>query len=146
MKTPNETQRTPVYYAESIKITGLKAGKFIQKMKLGLLLSNCSGNEPYGPNETNSYGFLVDDPNHREPGFIDYLFDRYSPRTLIGNLWFSNEARRVTHKKWLIEVFGREHVELFMDIANRLSEEFHVEVHVRLESEQTQLEFIPYLS
>lgn len=133
-----------VSYAESVNITGKRAGEFIQKALVGtspqkIILCNPYGEEPYGPQETDVYGFKL----NKKTSFFRRIFGLGNPY-LVGYLYFANEQRKATHKKWLLEVCGREHVEFFRNLANNLAEEFGVEIHVRLESEQPDI--IDYLS
>jgi hypothetical protein len=56
----------------------------------------------------------------------------------VGELRFSADRkipREEAGKRWLLLVYGRDNVELFMAVAQRLVDEFKVGVHVRLENE-----------
>lgn len=137
-------EESSVSYAESLKITGRRVGEFIQRefatTSPRLILADCIGAAPYGPRDTESYGILQDDGTQK--GWLSGLFRRPRPRPLIALLWLKNEARKASHKKWVLEVFGREHVEYFMAVARKLTEQFKVEVHVRLESEHPDREYL----
>jgi len=124
-----------VSYSESLEITGKRVGEFLQGLLAmavpELILASCAGDPPDGPQETESYAFVV------KPKVPRFVF-REKPRVLIANLWFKNEVRHATHKKWVLEIFGREHIEFFKDLAHKLVEGFKVEIHVRLKSEKPQ--------
>ena len=126
-------EKSLVSYAESLKITGKRVGEFIQKelatTSPRLILSSIIGYVPFGPHETDSYGILLDDGTWKS-----WFFGMCrKARPMVANIWFTNEARKATHKKWVLEVFGREHVEFFKGFAAKLTEYFKVEIHVRLE-------------
>lgn len=136
-------EKSPVSYAESLRITGKRVGEFLQKelatTSPRLILSSSIGSDPFGPHETDSYGILLD--NGTRKSWLFGLIRKARPQ--IATIWFTNEARKASHKKWVLEVFGREHVEFFRGLAAKLTEQFKVEIHVRLESESHRYEWIP---
>jgi hypothetical protein len=122
-----------VTYAESFKIKSKHIGEFIQEHAPHLVLINDS-NVPisqvnYGPQETDRYEVVL----VGRRGLAAMVF---GPRyTILGKLFFDNPSKQATRKKWLLEVFGRERVDFFKELAEKLAKQFEVEIHIRLESE-----------
>ncbi len=135
------TDTSKVSFSESLEVKARKIGETLEKMRPDLLLANCSGSvhSEVGPRETESYGFLVKGTEQR---FLGRLWVTRS-RHFIGVLWFKNEIRQATHKKWVLEVYGRENVDSLKEMAEQLSKQFEVEIHVRLSSEHHKFEYIP---
>lgn len=107
-----------------------------------IFLCGTTGSKPFGPHATDAYGFMVESRNPEQDPLHNLLYGS-KPRPLVGNLWFTNYAREATHKRWVLEVFGREHVELFRKLAEKLARQFEVDIQVRLESEKPRNESIP---
>ncbi|MSU74412.1 hypothetical protein EXS57_01380 [Candidatus Kaiserbacteria bacterium] len=130
--------------AESSADMGKSVGVFIQKTISGghpeLVLADSVGRGPYGPHQTESYGFLVEDRSRRSWGVTLFGLADPIPRDRIAVLWLSSEARKATHKKWVLEIFGREYVDFFKALADKLSKQFDIEIHVRLTSEHPMSE------
>ncbi len=137
-----------VTVSESLEIVGRHAGEFIlqearkERPESPLLLAAGSDTfGPYGPTECLAYKFVEDHP--RPSPWTALLRDlcgnhRTPPGDVIGEIFFADKDRRANHKEWLIEVFGRQHVPFFMALAEKLSERFGVDVHVRLKSEEAK--------
>ncbi len=136
----SSTKGSAVSYAESINITATRVGEFIEQTMRGkspelLLASPDDTRHLSGPQETESYAFAIVDRS-----LLKEVLTRLTlmSRKYAGELWFISESRKASHKKWVLEVFGREYVDLFRELAARLAERFEVEIHVRLQSEQTR--------
>lgn len=57
-------------------------------------------------------------------------------RALIGHLWLKNEELEAKQsKKWVLCVYGTMHMEDLRALAEKLSKEFNVDLHIRLEDE-----------
>ena len=145
-------QKQAVSYSESIKIMGERVGKMIQQeiehssTEL-ILCGNTGGHPPFGPQETDNYSFMVE--NHRKEGFFRHFlwswgFGRPEPRKIVAYLWFSNDARKATRKRWVLELFSREYDPFLRSLAQLLAEKFDVEIHIRLQSENPRWEGVGY--
>lgn len=125
-----------VSYAESSELVANRVGEALQKffqeqeISRSLILTSSVGGWPYGSCSTDSYGFLLNKKKR--------LADLFSNKYLVGVLWFRNEHRNASHKKWVLEVYGREYVEFFKKTAEQLAERFNVDIHVRLRHEVPQ--------
>ena len=69
------------------------------------------------------------------------IFSYRVRRPFVAVLWFNNQPRGATHKKWYLEVYGRTHMPLMQQLANELSAEFNVAIHIRLDSEVEYKEY-----
>jgi hypothetical protein len=125
-----------VTVSESFKIIAGKALALITKQHPELVQTNAQGhwdrNLPW-----HTRGFLLN-KTLLNSGFLQRFLMPY--REFIGCLYFNNKEKGATHKEWVFEVYGRQHVELVRKVAEDLSEEFKVDIHVRLDSEEAQYE------
>jgi hypothetical protein len=150
--TPEPRVTYSVSEAVSIKVKGAEVGVFIEDFTKDtwptLVLSSHNAHsfftDNFGPRETDYYTFMVNEPAMSEVWDWIARMRRIlrKPRPIVGNLWLSNEARKATHKKWVLEVYGEQHVPFFKNLAERLAEMFKVEIHIRLESRQPKEESI----
>src|SRR4051812_48288374 len=128
------TNTPKVTFSESLEIKAIKVGEAIEEMRPDLLLVSNDGttaDSEIGPRETESYGFLVKGTERRFLG----RFWITRPPYFIGVLWLKNADRRTDHKKWILEVYGRDNVEPIKKMAEQLSKQFEIEIHIRLFSE-----------
>ena len=52
-------------------------------------------------------------------------------------IWFNNEARGASrHKKWVVEVFGREYVGEATELVKKIAEPYDVKLEIRLVTEK----------
>ncbi len=110
---------------ESISIRGKRLGESILDFDNELSLADYSGVERIGPCETTSYSLLLG--NKRL--YKWRLFRRRRPRIADISILQSKD------KRWLMTVYGIEHVKRAESLAEFLAAKFGVEIHVRLESE-----------
>lgn len=59
-------------------------------------------------------------------------------RDHVGNIYFSNACRGVKNKNWSIDIYGRENVEEFKQIAEFFSKTYAVNIDVQILSESPQ--------
>jgi hypothetical protein len=136
------TEKSRVTSAESLEITGRRVGVYLEKLlevaAVPFELSNSAGMEPFGPHETTSYSIVEKQNLSKLVRFLDKITATMRARKIVASIWFSNEVRRATHKKWVLEVFGRDNLKFFEQIAEDLAKQFDVDIHVRLCSEEPQ--------
>jgi hypothetical protein len=53
-----------------------------------------------------------------------------------------SEEKKATPKNWVFEVYGRSNVDFVKDLAEELFSVYQVKIHIRLESENPQFEFL----
>ena len=135
-----------ISYAESYKVAARKAIQFVLGQKDGLVPAWTNGHSIESDGEIDDMlqthgtcGFLLDRRTQRR--FFSRLLPR-DPRWFIGTLVFMNKEKGVSGKEWLFEVYGRQHVPLVREIAENLSRQFDVGIHVRLDREDHQLEYL----
>jgi hypothetical protein len=119
--------------SESFRITEKKVPKFVIGRHPELVLADGEGHRANLAEWKEGCGFLLKStkPNC---GFWRTLFG--PANKFIGRLYFYNKTKGATIKNWMFEVYGRQHIELATKIAKNLSEEFNVDIHVRLDSEE----------
>jgi len=127
-----------VTFAESINIKARRVGEYTQQMYPDLVLADHVG-YPCKPGETGEYSFLLGPLDTR--AWWQKPFIRRRLRPLIGRLYFRGDHVQATHKKWVLEIYGRNHVERLKALAEDLVGKFEVEIHVRLASEETHWEW-----
>lgn len=110
--------------------------------KKGYEIANTIGireNEP----DQGAIGILK--PKHPvEKGFWVFRRKVKQRALFIGTLWFDNEARGARpDKRWVLEVYGREHVQELMKLAKELAKTYAMDIHVVLRRERPELETYP---
>ena len=86
------------------------------------------------------YGLIIEVP---KSGFLNKLLNRKRERC-IASIWIKDSTcspeRRVGAKggNWVVEVFGREHIDRITELSEKMASEFGVKVHVRLEREESK--------
>ena len=60
----------------------------------------------------------------------------------LGTLWFT-ERGADPEKLWILNVYGRENIQEMTELAEKLSQEFSIDIRVVLDKERTELEPSP---
>jgi hypothetical protein len=110
-------------------------------LKAGYVLASVSGIRfnDQRPDELDSVGILRNLPRKYIFGWIPLP----QKREWIGSIYFSEKGRGANNTNWVIEVFGRDNLPIFREIADALLEKFHVDIHVRLEHTDALAEQYP---
>ena len=124
-----------VTVAEAISI---RVGNYITNSH-ALALADSIGNALSSLTHIDSLGLLkgVRPLRKKFAGIFSYRVRR----PFVAVLWFNNQARGATHKKWHLDVYGRTHMPLIQELAIELSTEFQVAIHIRLVSEVEHEEY-----
>ncbi|HVV15539.1 MAG TPA: hypothetical protein VHD55_04025 [Candidatus Paceibacterota bacterium] len=141
-----QSEKESVSFAESFQVKSKSIGESIEKYLAGthpevlLTLNESWGHS--GPRETNQYGFVAENEKSRRwnKWYLRHAFGE-KPRSLIAMLWFASKEHGANPKEWVMELYGRERLESFKKLAELLAQEFHVKIHLRLQSEHPRNSF-----
>lgn len=127
MSVQETEQRTS--FAESEQILGKKVGLFIESRHPTIKVATRFGKD-LGPTETVDY-HLLGPP-------VGWFIFKYRPQ--IGFLDMTQKRRK---DRWVLRVYGRQHVETMRTLADQLAGVFGTSVHVRLEQESESFDYGP---
>ncbi len=116
----------------------IKVGRFL--LSKGLDLASSTGIELDSLDESDSLGILHKNPDSKPIKYLFGLFRREPRREFLGTIWFSNSARGATEEDWVLDMYGREHVDIVMKLAEEMASLFNVKIAIHLVSEQPDFE------
>lgn len=114
----------------------IKVGKFL--LLRDFVLSSCTGSANYSLVEGRVIGILRKDPEAKPQKYLLGLLTREPLRAFIGTIWF--EGRGASETRWVLEVYGRKHVELLKQLGEEMASTFNTHIDIRLVTEQPKLE------
>ena len=120
-------KKSAVSYQEALS---LRVGEFLRHE--GFAPATTNGTEVKDLYDCDELGVLDTDQALEPTEHLFGLIKRPQRRKFMGVIWFRNGARDADRKKWVIEVFGREHVETMKQMAEDLASVFNVKISMRL--------------
>jgi hypothetical protein len=131
-----------VEYVEYQEALSIKVGRWL--LQKGFDLASCAGVASSVLIEADSLGILWKDPDAKPIKRLFGLIKLEPRRCFIGTIWFNNSARGTGEQKWILEVYGREHIAWLRQVAEEMASTFNVKICLRLVREQPAVE--TYLS
>lgn len=138
LKGENEKMSNKVEFVDYQEALSIKVGRFL--FSKGFDLASCTGLASNSLVETCSLGILCKDPEAKPQKYFFGLITREPRREFIGRVWLSNTARGANEQNWVLEAYGRKHVELVRQLAEEMASTFNAKITIRLVREQSALE------
>lgn len=127
-----------VSYDEEIAI---KVGQFLTLQ--GFVPALESGMAVDYLTKSDSIGVLYKDPEVENQWKFPFSLIKKNPRReFLGIIWFNDEDRGASEKRWVFEMYGRKYSQLMRQLAERASLAFNVKIDARLVDERSKKEEI----
>lgn len=124
-----------VSYKEALSI---RVGNWIRQK--GFELSSRDGTILDSLTEIPQFGILQNDPDTKLRRGLFGLIRRKPRRRFLGVIWFSNSERCADEKNWVFDVYGREYVQVAIQLTKEMALIFNVNILVHLVREQPDTE------
>ena len=116
-----------VDYQESPSI---KAGRFL--LSRGFDPASRTGLAEESLVESRSLGILRKNPEAKPRKYLFGLITGKPRRWFLGKIWFNEDKLGATEQNWVIEVYGREHIEMIQKLADDMASTFNIKIAIRL--------------
>ncbi len=127
------TQESRVSYNEA---TSIKVGRLL--LAKGFCPASCMGESLVALAHSDSVGILYKDPGLKTRSFFFGLIKKEPRRVFIGTIWF--RYHNADEKNWVLEVQGRQYVEMLAHLAEEIASVCNVKIDLRLTQEQPEVE------
>ena len=114
----------------------IKVGKFL--LSKGFTLSSWTGCASDSLVDSCVVGILYKEPKAEPRKYLFGLLTRKPLRAFIGTLRFRGMGS--SEERWVLEAYGRQHVELLRQLAEEIASTFNAHISIRLECENIRFE------